>query len=161
MKSESLSFSLCVPPSPPSSLDIIAKDRRKYAGKQIHATRSRYANSRTRPTSTLLDSSPGLFVPLLLLLSPLPLDQDRQEMPQIEVWPHTLEEEKLSVLVALPQHEVAQPLYSARSNKHVQGWISSCVHVVCQRLRANGFGVGISRSVRRRRPRRRVGQMQC
>lgn len=104
---------------------------------------------RTCLTLTLLDSSPGLLVPLLLLLSPLPLDQDRQEMPQIEVWPHTLEEEELSVLVALPQHEVAQPFYSARTNKHVQGWISSCIHVVRQSLRADGLRVGISRSVRR------------
>lgn len=71
------------------------------------------------PKLTLLDASTGLFVSLLLLLSPLPLDQDRQEMPQIEVWPHALEEEKLSVLVALPQHEVAQPLDTARTNKHV------------------------------------------
>lgn len=99
--------------------------------------------------STLLDASAGLSVPLFLLLSPLPFDQNGQEMPQIEVWPHALEEEELSVLMALPQHEVAQPLYSARPDEHVQGWIASCVHVVCQGLRGDGLGVGISRGVRR------------
>ncbi len=42
------------------------------------------------------------LVSLLLLHPPLPLDQHRQEVPQVELRPEALQEIYLSLLVALP-----------------------------------------------------------
>ena len=45
-----------------------------------------------------------------LFLPPLPLPQDGQEGPQIELGPEDVEEGDLGLLVALPEHEVAETM---------------------------------------------------
>lgn len=70
-KSEYLStfLSLFFSSSSPLSLDIIVKNHRNMQ-------ENRFMPHVAASILTLLDASPRLFVPLLLLLSPLPLDQD-------------------------------------------------------------------------------------
>lgn len=82
--------------------------------------------------SPLLDPSAWPLFPFLRLLPPLPLYQDWDEMPQVEFRPETLQEEDRSILVTLPQHEVAEPLNTASADKQVQWRIARRIHVVRQ-----------------------------
>lgn len=104
--------------------------------------------SQSKFRSTLLDTLSRLLIHVLLLLSPLPLDQDGQEVPQIELWPHALEEVDLGVLMALPQHEVAQSLNTACPNKHVQRRVSSGIHVVRQCFCRDALRIWVSCTIR-------------
>lgn len=83
----------------------------------------------------------GLLVPLSLLLSPLPFYENRKEIPQVEIRPETLEEKDLGVLVALPEHKIAESLHAASSYEEIQWWALSSVHVVVESLRCDGLGV--------------------
>lgn len=65
-------------------------------------------------------------IPCLSLIV-LPFKQDRDEFPQIEFGPEAVEEVNLGVLMALPQHEVTQPLNSRCSNEKVKRWSWICV----------------------------------
>lgn len=52
------------------------------------------------------DQFAGAFLMSLMSLSPLPLDQYRQEAPQVELRPQAIEEAHLGFFVTLPEHEV-------------------------------------------------------
>lgn len=56
---------------------------------------------------------------ILLLLPPLPLQQDPDEVVEIKVGPQSVNEKDLSVLVALPEHKIAEAFHSASSNKDI------------------------------------------
>jgi hypothetical protein len=99
-------------------------------------------------------SAEGLLVSRFLLLSPLPLEQDGQEVPEVELGPETLEEEDLCVLVALPEHEIAQSLHTTRANEHVKRRTVGRVHVAVEGVGRYAVDVGINCNVaggRRRR----------
>ena len=61
---------------------------------------------------------------------PLPSQQDRDEMPQVEFRPHDIQETNLRALVALPEHEVAETLHPGRTNEHVEGWVVFGEHML-------------------------------
>ena len=89
---------------------------------------------------------PPARVPLaldLLLLAPLPLEEDGDEVPEVELGPVAAEEEDVRVLVALPQHEVAEPRDPARADEDVQRRVLSRVRVVVQRLRRDRLRVRV------------------
>jgi hypothetical protein len=56
---------------------------------------------------------------LFALLLPLPLQQHRYEVPQIELRPEALEEDNGSILMALPEHEVTESDHSAGANEQI------------------------------------------
>jgi hypothetical protein len=77
----------------------------------ITATRIKSRCNRGRPNHCL--------VAILLLLSPLPLEQNPDEVLEVEVRPQSINEEDLCILMALPKHEVAKALDSAGSYKDI------------------------------------------
>lgn len=80
-------------------------------------------------------------VPVLLLLPPLPLQHDPNKVLEIEIGPQTINEEYLRVLMTLPEHKVAEPLYATGSHKEFQRRVSRRVHVVVEDLGSDGLWV--------------------
>lgn len=62
-------------------------------------------------------------------------------MLQIKVWPVALEKEDLCILMALPEHKVAETLHTAGADKDVQRRVERGVHVAVQRISRDGFGI--------------------
>lgn len=91
--------------------------------------------------ATALDEG---FISIFLLLSPLPLQQDPDEMLKIEVRPKGIYKEHLSILMALPQHEVAQTFDTTSPDEDIQWRVVCGVHVFVERFDRNAFGVGQS-----------------
>ena len=52
------------------------------------------------------DQFAGAFLMPLMSLSPLPLDKDGQEAPQVEIRPQAIQEAHFCFFVALPEHKV-------------------------------------------------------
>lgn len=71
----------------------------------------------------------------------MPLEKRPNKMMQIEVRPQTVEKEDLSILVALPKHEVTQTLDTASAYKEVERRVVGCVHVPFQSVDGDGFGI--------------------
>jgi hypothetical protein len=72
----------------------------------------------------------------------LPLEKHLDEVLKIKVRPQTVKEEDVSVLMALPKHEVTQTLHTASSHEDVEWRIAGCVHVLVYRLLCDVFGIG-------------------
>ena len=58
---------------------------------------------------------------LLLLHPPLPLPEDGEEGPEVELGPQDRQEDDLRRFVALPEHEVGEALYARGTDEEVQG----------------------------------------
>lgn len=88
-----------------------------------------------------------------LLLPPLPLQQNPYEVLEIKIWPQTLAEENVRVLVALPEHKVAESLNAACPDKEVQRRVIGGIYVSLDGVDCDGVGVGQRRRAVRSRPR--------
>lgn len=64
-------------------------------------------------------------------------------MPQVKLGPETLEEKHLGILVALPQHKVAQSLHPTSPHKDVERWAVGRVQVLVNRLGRDVLDVGV------------------
>ena len=58
-------------------------------------------------------------LPRLLLLPALPFQKNGNEVLEIKLGPHALQEEDLGVLVALPEHEVTETFDAAGAHKDI------------------------------------------
>lgn len=77
--------------------------------RHVHrADKSRADTQLLNQPSTLALGQGARLVSLLLLLPPLPLQHNPNEVLEIKVRPQTLNEDDLRVLMALPEHKVAE-----------------------------------------------------
>jgi hypothetical protein len=70
-----------------------------------------------------------LFLLVVLLPPPLPLPEDGEEGPEVKVRPEHVEEGDVGVLVALPEHEVAEAVHAGCADEEVEGRVVGGEHV--------------------------------
>lgn len=63
----------------------------------------------------------GIGIKRLPYMFPGPVDEDGEEVPDIEFRPQDVDKLDGRMLVALPQHEVAQPPHAARADEDIEG----------------------------------------
>jgi len=84
------------------------------------------------------------LVPRLLLLSPLPLHQYRQKVPEVKLRPEALQKEDMGILVTLPEHEIAQSLNATSPDEDIERRTPSCVHMAVESFRCDGLWVWVN-----------------
>lgn len=62
-------------------------------------------------------------------------------MVKIKVRPQTVKEEDLCVLVALPEHEIAESFDTTSSDEEIQRRVVGSIHVLLQRLNSDAIRV--------------------
>lgn len=116
-----------------SSVSAVSTSKKEGRGYLAHLV--------NEPPALRLDSQ-WRILPVLLLLAPLPFKHDPYKMLQVEIRPQAVNKEDLRVVIALPEHKVAEPLNAASSNEELERWIGSRVHVLVEHLGCDPLGVG-------------------
>ena len=82
---------------------------------------------------------------LLLLHPPLPLPEDGQKGPEVELRPQDRQKDDLRCFVALPEHKVGEALYARGTDEEVQGRVVVLTSegMGCYSSGGNKFGGGV------------------